>query len=152
MRPSILLIMIGLALCALAQPQTPAAGVVHPSVAVSGDPSNSYALYLPSNYSAQKHWPLLLVFDPFGRGETGVKLFHEAAEKYGLIVVGSNNSRNFQDPSEAIRLLWADVKERYAINPRRIYTAGLSGGARVAASIALACKSCVAGVIANGAG
>jgi dienelactone hydrolase len=135
-----------------AQPQTPAPGVVHPSVAVTADASNSYALYLPSNYSSQKRWPLLLVFDPFGRGETGVKLFHEAAEKYGYIVVGSNNSRNFQDPSSAIRLLWGDVKERYAIDPRRIYTAGLSGGARVASSIALACKSCIAGVIANSAG
>jgi hypothetical protein len=44
------------------------------------------------------------------------------------------------------------VKERYAIDPRRVYTAGLSGGARVASSIALACKNCIAGVIANGAG
>lgn len=152
MRRSLFLIIVGSALCALAQPQTPAAGTVHPSVAVIAEPSNSYALYLPSNYSPQKHWPLLLVFDPFGRGEAGVKLFHEAAEKYGFIVVGSNNSRNFQDPSNAIRLLWADVKERYAIDPKRIYTAGLSGGARVASSIALACKSCIAGVIANGAG
>jgi poly(3-hydroxybutyrate) depolymerase len=146
-----LLLMAG-ALSSGAQPQTPAAGVVHPSVAVAADASNSYALYLPSTYSPQKRWPLLLVFDPFGRGQTGVALFHQAAEKYGFIVVGSNNSRNFQDPSEAVRLLWADVKERYTIDPRRIYTAGLSGGARVAASIALACKSCVAGVIANGAG
>ena len=135
-----------------AQTQTPAVGVVHPSIAVAANPSNSYALYLPSTYSPQKRWPLLLVFDPFGRGKTGVDLFHRAAEKYGFILVGSNNSRNFQDPSEAVRLLWADVKERYAIDPRRVYTAGLSGGARVAASIALACRSCVAGVIANGAG
>jgi tetratricopeptide (TPR) repeat protein len=143
-------ILCGLALAA--RPQTPAPGAVHASVAVAADPSNSYALYLPSAYSPAKRWPLLLVFDPFARGEVSVKLFHEAAEKYGFIVVGSNNSRNFQDPSAAIRMLWADVKERYAIDPRRIYTAGLSGGARVASSIALACKGCIAGVIANGAG
>jgi dienelactone hydrolase len=130
----------------------PAAGTVHASVTVVADPSNSYALYLPSAYSPVKRWPLLLVFDPFARGEVSVKLFHEAAEKYGFIVVGSNNSRNFQDPSAAIRLLWADVKDRYAIDPRRIYTAGLSGGARVASSVALACKGCIAAVIANGAG
>jgi predicted esterase len=135
-----------------AHPQTPAPGAVHASVAVAADPSNSYALYLPSAYSPAKRWPLLLVFDPFARGEVSVKLFHEAAEKYGFIVVGSNNARNFQDPSAAIRTLWADVKERYAIDPRRIYTAGLSGGARVASSVALACKNCIAGVIANGAG
>ena len=144
-----------LALCAVglaAHAQTPAPGTVHASVAVTADPSNSYALYLPSAYSPVKRWPLLLVFDPFARGETSVKLVHEAAEKYGFIVVGSNNSQNFHDPSNAIRLLWADVKERYAIDPRRLYTAGLSGGARVASSIALACKNCIAGVIADGAG
>ncbi len=127
-------------------------GVVHGSVPVAADPSNSYALYLPANYSAARRWPLLLVFDPFARGEVSVKLFHEAAEKYGFMVVGSNNSRNFADPSNAIRLLWTDMKEHYAIDPKRIYTVGLSGGARVASSIALACKNCITGVIANGAG
>jgi tetratricopeptide (TPR) repeat protein len=149
---SILLAIMVFGGCGAAYPQTPAPGAVHASVAVKADPANSYALYLPSAYSAAKRWPLLLVFDPFARGEVSVKLFHEAAEKYGYIVVGSNNSRNFQDPSEAIRLLWADVKEHYAIDARRIYTAGLSGGARVASSVALACKGCIAAVIANGAG
>ena len=125
---------------------------MHPSVAVAADSSNSYALYLPSNYSPQKRWPLLLVFDPFARGEVSVNLFHAAAEKYGFIVVGSNNIRNFKDPSEAIRLLWADVKQRYAVDARRVYTSGLSGGARIASSVALACKNCIAAVIACGAG
>lgn len=151
MRRFLLLLIIGAASLA-AGAQTPAPGMVHASVTALADPSSSYALYLPSVYSPVKRWPLLLVFDPFARGEVPVKLFHEAAEKYGYIVVGSNNSRNFQDPSAAISALWADVKERYAIDPRRIYTAGLSGGARVASSIALACKSCIAAVIANGAG
>jgi dienelactone hydrolase len=149
-RLSILILVAGLSLAT--QAQTPAPGIVHASVAALADATNSYALYLPSAYSPAKRWPLLLVFDPFARGEISVKLFHEAAEKYGFIVVGSNNSRNFEDPSAAIRILWADVKERYAIDPRRIYTAGLSGGARVASTVALACRNCIAGVIANGAG
>ncbi|MGB9121294.1 MAG: hypothetical protein WCE73_11790 [Candidatus Angelobacter sp.] len=136
----------------VAQTPTPAPGTVHASATALADATNSYALYLPSAYSPTKRWPLLLVFDPFARGEVSVELFHEAAEKYGFIVVGSNNSRNFEDPSAAIRALWADVKERYAIDPRRIYTAGLSGGARVASTVALACRNCIAGVIANSAG
>src|SRR5580765_7124958 len=152
MRPFLFLAVMICGAALAAHSQTPAPGTVHASVAVAADPTNSYALYLPSVYSPLKRWPLLLVFDPFARGEVSVKLFHEAAEKYGFIVVGSNNSRNFQDPSAAIRVLWADVKERYSIDPRRIYTAGLSGGARVASSVALACKSCIAGVIANSAG
>src|SRR5438270_6243039 len=147
---SILILVIGLSL--VVQAQTPAPGIVHGSVTALADATNSYALYLPAAYSPAKRWPLLLVFDPFARGEVPVKLFHEAAEKYGFIVVGSNNSRNFVDPSAAIRVLWADLKERYAIDPRRIYTAGLSGGARVASTVALACRNCIAGVIANSAG
>jgi len=152
MRFFLLLFMIAGALRPGAAAQTPTPGMVHPSVTAVADPSSSYALYLPSAYSPVKRWPLLLVFDPFARGEVSVKLFHDAAERYGYIVVGSNNSRNFEDPSAAIRTLWADVKERYAIDPQRIYTAGLSGGARVASSVALACNHCIAGVIACGAG
>jgi poly(3-hydroxybutyrate) depolymerase len=123
MRPFVFLVVMICGVALAARSQTPAPGMVHASVAVAADPTNSYALYLPSAYSPAKRWPLLLVFDPFARGEVSVKLFHEAAEKYGFIVVGSNNSRNFQDPSAVIRTLWADVKERYAIDPRRIYTA-----------------------------
>ena len=147
----LLVAMVGGA-CLAAYPQTPAPGVVHASVAVTADPSNSYALYLPSTYSSAKPWPLLLAFDPFARGETSVKLFSEAAEKYGFIVVGSNNSRNFQDASTAIRQLAADIRDRYSTDPHRLYVTGLSGGARVASSLALACKNCIAGVIANSAG
>jgi dienelactone hydrolase len=132
----------------VAYPQMPTPGVVHASVPVTADATNSYALYLPSAYSPTKRWPLLLAFDAFARGETSVNLFHEAAEKYGFIVVGSNNSRNFEDPSAAIRLLGADIKEHYSIDQRRVYLTGVSGGARVATSIAINCKTCIAGVIA----
>ena len=148
----LLLAAIAGGVCLTAYSETPALGVVHASITVTADPSNTYALYLPSAYSSAKQWPLLLAFDPFARGETSVKLFSEAAEKYGFIVVGSNNSRNFQDGSAAIRQLAADLKVHYAVDPRRLYVTGLSGGARVASSLALACKSCIAGVIANSAG
>lgn len=127
-------------------------GEVVPSFTVQEDATQSYALYLPSNYAPQKRWPILVAFDPFGRGATAVKLFQTGAEKYGFIVVGSNNSKNFTDSSRAIRLLWTDVIQRFAVDPRRIYTTGLSGGARVASSLAIGCKTCVAGVIACAAG
>jgi dienelactone hydrolase len=128
------------------------AGEVQPSVKVQADASYTYALYLPSQYSAQKRWPVLLAFDPSGEGAYPVKLFQPAAEKYGFILVGSNNSRNFVDPSAAIRLLWHDVTTRYAIDPRRVYATGFSGGSRVASGLAIGCKNCLAGVIACGAG
>src|SRR5947209_121249 len=69
-----------------AYPQTPTASTVHSSVPIAAQPTNSYALYLPSAYSPAKRWPLLLIFDPFARGEVSAKLFHDAAEKYGFIL------------------------------------------------------------------
>jgi len=127
-------------------------GVVQPAIKVLADASYSYALYLPAKYSTQKRWPLLLAFDPDGVGADPVNLFQAAAEKYGFIVVGSNNSRNFVDPSATIRLLWGDVTKRYAVDPRRVYATGFSGGSRVASGLAIGCKNCLAGVIACGAG
>ena len=80
----VFLVMMMSGACLAAYSQTPATGLVHASVAVTADPSNSYALYLPTAYSPARRWPILLAFDPFARGEVSVKLFHEAAEKDGL--------------------------------------------------------------------
>ena len=58
------------------------------------DAQQSYALYLPSSYTHDKRWPIIYCFDPSARGQRPVERFKDAAEKYGYIVVGSNNSRN----------------------------------------------------------
>jgi pimeloyl-ACP methyl ester carboxylesterase len=47
--------------------------------------------------------------------------------------------------------MWSDVVKRFSINPKRIYTAGLSGGARIAMKVALDSNE-IAGVIASSAG
>ena len=76
-------------------------GTVVDKVACQANPAESYALFLPSNYSADKKWPILYAFDPGARGKIPVTLFKDAAEQYGYIVVGSNNSRN-SEPAGAI--------------------------------------------------
>ncbi len=77
-----------------------------------------------------------------------------AAEKFGYIVAASNNSRNGANGGsmEAAEALWNDTQQRFSLAAHRRYVAGMSGGARVATRIALACQDCVAGVIANAAG
>jgi predicted esterase len=117
------------------------------------DSSQSYALYLPSNYTADRKWPVLYAFDPGARGRVPVERFKEAAEKYGWIVLGSNNSRN--GPWDVVVNAWnamqRDSHERFAIDDERMYATGFSGGARAAIQIAIGCK-CLAGVMPNGAG
>lgn len=129
-------------------------GTVIPSVTCSANPKETYALYLPSSLSAERRWPIIYVFDPFARGQAAVEVVRAAAEKFSYIVVASNNSKNgpMGGSSEAATAIWQDTQQRFPIDPKRRYVAGLSGGARVATSIAIACSGCVAGVIANAAG
>jgi len=118
------------------------------------DPKQTYALYLPSNYSETRHWPILYAFDPAARGKVPVERYREAAERFGWIVAGSNNSRNgnLQGSLDSWNAIVADTTGRFGIDERRAYATGLSGGARVAILFAIQCHSCVAGVIASAAG
>ncbi|MCI0656054.1 MAG: hypothetical protein L0170_03170, partial [Acidobacteria bacterium] len=45
-----------------------APGTLHDRIATAEDPSHSYALYLPSDYSPDRRWPVLYAFDPAARG------------------------------------------------------------------------------------
>jgi tetratricopeptide (TPR) repeat protein len=114
------------------------------------DESQSYALYLPKAYTPEKKWPILYGFSPGAQGSDPVKLFMAAAEKYGWIVVGSNNSQNGQPIQAAIDALLKDTAARLAIDEKRRYATGFSGGARVA--FFLAAGQGFAGVIPCGAG
>jgi len=126
-------------------------GQIIPTVTAAADSSQSYALYLPSTYVATKPWPVILAFDPSARGRTPVERYQAAAERYGYIVVGSNTSRNGRNNDIAVTAMARDVLARFSIDQRRVYTAGMSGGARVALGTALASPG-IAGVIASSAG
>ena len=122
-------------------------------VACARDPNQSYALYLPRNYDKNRKWPVLYAFDPGARGRIPVERFKDAAEQYGWILVGSNNSRNasIQSSIDAWNAIVKDTMDRFSIDDGRAYAAGFSGGARVALTFATQCENCLAGVIAGGA-
>jgi dienelactone hydrolase len=132
-----------------------ARGAVVSSLTCLDDSAQSYALYLPSHYSPEQRWPIIYAFDPFARGKTAVEVYQAAAERYGYIVAASNNSKNgpVAPQLEAAQAVWNDTHRRFAIDRNRVYTTGLSGGARVATSFAMYCYTCaITGVIAHGAG
>lgn len=142
------------ALAAATQADPPTKGQVTDRIVCVGDAKQSYALYLPSNYSPTRNSAILYAFDPGARGKVPVDRFKDAAERYGWIVVGSNNSRNgpLQQSTDAFKAMWKDTHERFAIDQARVYATGLSGGARVAVMLAHLCQDCIAGVIGCGAG
>jgi len=128
-------------------------GVIIDEVICAGDAAQSYALYLPSTYSASRPWSLLLAFHPAARGRAMVETYRAAAEQYGYIVAGSNTSRNgpWSVSGASVQAMSADLGRRFAIDAERLYLTGMSGGARVAMQVALG-KNKIAGVIASSAG
>ena len=114
---------------------------------------NSYALYLPKNYSKDKRWPVIFFFDPHASGKIPVKQYDTLAEKYGYIICCSNNSKNGLDISSIKTLsseMMNDVFQKFSIDSNRVYAGGFSGGARVATTLAM--SNNIAGLICCGAG
>ncbi len=123
-----------------APPQTPSTGETvrlatflddRPTVA---DPTAHYTLYLPATYDPEGSQPVLLIFDPRGRARMAAELFRQAADRYGWVLVSSNDTRSdtgWEPNQKAMAALWPEI-HRLAIDPRRIYATGFSGGAIVA--------------------
>jgi len=129
-------------------------GKVIPVISCLKDPAKSYSLYLPSNYSPEKKFPLILAFDPQGSGNLPVEKYHALAEKYGYILMGSNNSKNglpMNETEAIISSLFEEISTRYSVDTSRIYLMGFSGGARIASLVALYAGG-IRGVIGCGAG
>jgi dienelactone hydrolase len=121
------------------------------------DSAQHYALYIPSNFTAARKWSVIFAYDAGGRGRTAVERYQAAAEKYGYIVAGSNNSRNgpWEVSMAAAVAMTTDIHKRFPVDPKRVYTAGMSGGARVAMKLAMDSETEVekiAGVLASSAG
>lgn len=141
-----------LAVAALARAETIPVGQLIERIECADEAAHSYALYLPSSCDGSKPLPVVYCFDPRARGIRAIERFRDGAEKFGYILVGSNNSRNgpWESNAKAAQILVRDTVARLPIHRQRIYTAGLSGGARVAVRLAMTGLS--RGVIACGAG
>lgn len=117
-------------------------------------PGYTYAIYLPSYYLKSDSLPVILAFDPGSSGVIPVRNYKDLAEKYGFILIGSNDSRNGQTIAQTEQIIFALMEEihtQYAIQPERIYCTGFSGGARVSAIIGFY-RGGIHGVIGCGAG
>lgn len=118
------------------------------------DSTLSYTLYLPKNYDLSRRYPLIIAFDSHAAGKLPVDLFACEAERNGYIVAGSNNSKNgmsWEVTSAQYQVMQRDILQRLSIDTNRIYTAGFSGGSRVASSVAIFIGG-ISGVIGCSAG
>ena len=128
-------------------------GTILDSIGVADRQEETFALYLPQGYDPAVPAPVVFIFDPAARGRHAVEFFIPSAEQYGYILVCSNQTRNgpYQQNFAIANRLFTEVFSRFQIDPQRVYTAGFSGGSRLAASIAILTKQ-IQGVVACGAG
>lgn len=129
-------------------------GKVINNVVCKKDIKLNYSLYLLSSYSQDKKFPIIYFFDPHAKGLKVINNYSSIAEKLGFIIAASNNSKNglsYGETEYIFNTIYDDTYNKLSIDTQRIYTAGFSGGARVASSIAIF-KGGVNGVIACGAG
>src|SRR5690242_13463461 len=129
---------------------TVAVGRVTDTVHAASDPTQTYALFLPSRYDASRRWPLLLLMDPRGRAMVPLKLFQDAAERYGYIIMSSYQTRSdgpIEPNDKAVNAILSDAQTKYSIDPRRYYFAGFSGTGRIAWYYAYSVPANAAGVI-----
>lgn len=126
---------------------------IHDTLAVSNTTNESFALYLPDSFNQNRPSSIVFIFDPAARGAAGIKPFISASEKYGHILVCSNNSKNapYEINFAIANNLFTHIFSNFNIKDGAVYAAGFSGGSRLASAIASLTDQ-FAGVVGCGAG
>jgi hypothetical protein len=99
------------------------------------NPALSYALFLPSQYKENKPLPAIIFTDPHGDGSYPLYMYSELAEKYGVILLGSNDCKNgltFNQASPILQTIVSEAFSRLNAEGKEISFAGFSGGAKAA--------------------
>lgn len=125
------------------------------SVVSRANSAQHYAVYVPTSYRPGTPTPVLFIMDYRGRARVAAEVFRPAAEKFGWILMSSNDTASDEAPEPslaALRAMWTDADDLFTVDPRRLYLAGLSGTARTATWLAHELKGTVAGVIGASAG
>jgi predicted esterase len=132
-------------------------GRVLERVTSTADTSRHYALYLPSRWSPDERWPLLVLIDPGGRALAPIERYRAAAERRGWVLmsgweVGNGDAAKMERNDVTLDAMLADAQQRLSMDPRRLYFGGFSGMARYSWMVARTLDGNVAGVIGSGAG
>jgi hypothetical protein len=111
----------------------PQLDIVVPDVTCSVDPSQSYALFLPSGYVDTVRMQVMVFLDPQGSGSTPLSKYESLARENGVILIGSNSCKNgmtFEQTTQVITNLVREAELRW--NASGVALAGFSGGAKAA--------------------
>lgn len=136
-----------------AQPDRLEKGIVIDTIWIDKNPGESFSIYFPNHYEPEKPSPAIFIFEPMARGKIGIQPFILAAEQYGYVLICSNDSKNgpYELNFAVANNLFSKAFSMLQIDQKRVYTAGFSGGGRLASTIAIQSDK-IQGVVSCGAG
>lgn len=155
MKQLLTVLALGIAVSCSAQQMTLKKGVVIDSLPVSANDtiSETFSLYLPTNFEVSTPSPVLFVFDMKGHSRQALGLMSKAAEEQGYILAAPDNVSDTLPISDNVVIANRMFKAVIALLPihkDRIYTGGFSGGGRFATLIPAFING-VQGVVSFGA-
>ncbi len=109
-------------------------GEIIENLMVNDSLKSTFSLYLPTNFSTDAQWPLLMVFDVNGKEKQALSMFVLAAEKEGYVLAAPKMldtlslTNNMLLTSKTIE----EVVNILPIRKGRVYAAGESSGGRFA--------------------
>ena len=138
MKKYLLLFFLAYSISGIAQELILKKGKVIDVIPVNDSISESYALYLPTNFETTKEWPIVFVFDLENKGRQALRLLKASAEEEGFVLATPNNVNDSLSISKNILIasrMMKSVYETLPIQNNGVYTAGFSSGARFASLI-----------------
>ncbi len=113
-------------------------GAITDSLPISGSKDITYSVYVPSNYSNEKSYPTIFVFDPKGRGRNTANLFRTAAEEQRYLIFSLNMDLKSRPIDSIVKIATSMVNtviSNYPVDQSLIYSAGMAEGAQVASAL-----------------
>lgn len=155
MRKILSCLFVGIGFCASisAQQLTLKKGTIVDSLKINDTLPESFALYLPKKFETARKWPVVFVFDTKGKAKQVLLMYAQAAEKQGYVLAASNSVYDSLPMSENIlrsSRMMNTVLTLLPIDSKRIYTSGLSEGAKFASVLPVVIKN-IEGVLSIGA-
>ncbi|UWX55811.1 alpha/beta hydrolase [Maribacter litopenaei] len=149
------LIFLVLPLTVFSQQLKIAKGTINDSlaIAIEGENNESFSLYVPTNFTMSKAWPVLFLFDMNGKSKSVISMFATAAEQEGYILASSNNIKDTLSLSQNVLIanrMFNAVYEMIPIHKERTYVGGIGDGGRFATLLPTFIKD-IRGVLSCGA-
>ncbi|SFB76305.1 hypothetical protein SAMN04487891_102172 [Flagellimonas taeanensis] len=127
-------------------------GEIIEAIPVQDSVQNTFSLYLPTNFSTDKKWPLLMIFEMEGKERQAMSMFVQAAEKQGYVLAAPKmrDTVSLTNSMIAVSKSLERTMGMLPIDNDRIYAGGAASGGRFA-SLAPILLNGIKGVISVGA-